>query len=73
MFKVGDIVKIRKDSKYYLGEYSNPKDISGKIDAIFTYSDIWVKWSNGAENCYSQRDLEFFQGKPVFAGLRNDI
>lgn len=64
-FKVGDEVKISKQSSYYwFDEYSNPKDVRGAIISIGNYGHrINVKWSNGSSNCYNEVDLEFYEEK----------
>ena len=65
-FKVGDIVKIRKDSKYYGGHgYSNPADVSGKVIELldrhpFGFS-IHVKWMSLGNNTYRPEDLELVE------------
>lgn len=61
MFKIGDKVKIRKDSKYYdRVEPSNPKDTIGTICQLYeTHSyNYQVKWPAGAKNAYNDFDLE---------------
>lgn len=64
-FKVGDIVKIRKDSQYY-GEDAdnNPANILGD-DVVKVYDDddpgalnVLVVWKTGCRNSYAATDLE---------------
>lgn len=58
--KIGDRVKIRKDSKYYGRDYSNPMDVIGEVCYInpdSSYS-ITVDWSNEHSNVYRESDLE---------------
>lgn len=66
-FKVGDTIRIRKDSEYYIEDSSaNPKDISGIIDSTEEESEgeseeshlYRVNWSNGRYNSYREKDLE---------------
>jgi hypothetical protein len=63
-FEVGDRVKIKKSSQYYVnGDDSNPKDIEGIITEIYAstvraINPIHVKWDNGITNAYEKEDLE---------------
>lgn len=60
MFKVGDKVRIRKDSKYYTDNGPrNPIGISGYISRFFGDGWINVEWDNGKYNNYREKDLEF--------------
>jgi hypothetical protein len=57
--KVGDRVKIRKDSHFYGGGKSNPSDCFGTL----THYSNWpfsyiVDWDIGTRNGYLKRDLE---------------
>jgi len=65
-FKVGDKVKIRKDSIFYGDGTKNPKDKIGEITEIDLKEGrrlpIRVTWSDGAKNTYNEDDLEFYQG-----------
>jgi hypothetical protein len=65
-FKVGDKVRIRKDSAFYYSEYyfNNPRDEDGVITGIAPRGclDIMVEWKNGSENSYSEKDLELADG-----------
>ena len=64
-FKIGDTVRIRKDSEYYENdEQSNPRDISGVIVQYYglgIHLPIRVKWANDKINSYREEDLEFDQ------------
>lgn len=56
-FKVGDVVRIRKGTRYYIGNVNNPKDTDGTIRKIDnTY--IYVKWPDYPSNSYLPKDLE---------------
>jgi len=60
MFRIGDKVRIRKDSDYYGNGRSNPKGTVGVIhldqrDREYSYS---VDWLNGYLNSYREYDLE---------------
>jgi hypothetical protein len=63
-FQVGDKVRIKKSSQYYIdGDDSNPKDTQGIIEEIYSSSirainPINVKWDNGVINAYEKDDLE---------------
>ena len=65
-FKVGDKIKIKKDSKFYGDGARNPKDKIGEITEIDLKEGrklpIRVTWSDGAKNTYNEDDLEFYQG-----------
>jgi ribosomal protein L21E len=65
-FKVGDKIKIRKDSKFFGDGARNPKDKIGEITGIDLKDGlnlpIRVTWSDGAKNTYNEDDLEFYQG-----------
>jgi hypothetical protein len=64
-FKVGDKVKIRKDSGFYGDGDRNPKDKIGTITEIDLEDGldlpIRVTWADGAKNTYSEADLEDYQ------------
>lgn len=64
-FKVGDKVKIRKDSGFYGDGARNPKDKIGTITEIDLEDGldlpIRVTWADGAKNTYSEADLEDYQ------------
>lgn len=61
-FKVGDKVKIRKDSMYYRDTATNPKDTRGEVKSVNSCgSEIEVMWDNGFLNVYSESDLEFWR------------
>lgn len=72
-FKVGDKVKIRKDSKYYGASwFSNPVDVLGEVNSIYPNSElpIRVEWSTGVLNCYRSCDLELVKDEsPAQDGL----
>lgn len=60
-FKVGDRVRIRKDSEYYLDDHSNPKDTTGTVTGYTTTNGSWtteVDWDNNTKNSYRDHDLE---------------
>jgi len=62
-FRVGDKVRIRKDSKYYVAGRSNPKDTAGIIEEIGPCRNwqshmITVKWPDEWSNNYRVYDLE---------------
>ena len=57
-FKVGDRVRIDKNSDWYDQGNSNPINIDGVItDFIDEDLGIMVNWSNGETNSYNERDL----------------
>jgi len=64
-FKVGDIVRIKKSSRYYGTGYNNPKDINGKIFKIRDDGRIRVEWDNGDINSYKTEDLELSSSQPT--------
>lgn len=69
-FKVGDRVKIRKDSEYYGDSDKNPKDIEGTIIEIVPKGNlnIRVEWDNNSKNSYASKDLELVkQTKGIIA------
>lgn len=67
MFKVGDKVKIKKNTRYYGGGDTNPSDIRGTVTH---FRDIRLKlpykvdWDNGEYNIYASEDLELW-GYPI--------
>jgi hypothetical protein len=65
IFKVGDKVKIRKDSGFYGDGARNPKDKIGTITEIDLEDGldlpIRVTWADGAKNTYNDNDLEVYQ------------
>lgn len=67
-FKVGDKVKIRKDSIYYGYGENNPVDVRGTIHQYVYSSGVrlpyTVNWDNGEYNNYSSSDLEYW-GHPI--------
>ena len=63
-FKVGDKVKIRKDSEYYCDDDdTNPKDTEGVVKSLHLSYDhpVRVNWSNGDYNYYRNVDLELVE------------
>ena len=58
-FKVGDRVRIRKDSIYYGKGKFNPSNEIGTVDRIRVYDNYQylVKWKN-CTNDYREDDLE---------------
>lgn len=57
-FKVGDRVRISRDSKYYdSGITSNPTDHDGTVTRYDAYA-VEVEWDNGTTNDYKDNDLE---------------
>jgi hypothetical protein len=66
MFRIGERVRISKDSQYYKSRsQSNPKDVTGTIDKVdaneaYCYS---VKWDNGERNTYEEGDLYLYSEK----------
>ena len=63
-FKVGDEVRIRRSSDYYGDDNSsNPRDVIGVIESIYTRTyhrdshSIYVNWP-GCSNNYRGEDLE---------------
>ncbi len=66
-FKIGDKVRINKDSFYYnFGTKNNPKDIKGIISKFIGLPiPIRVKWNNDEENSYNEIDLEYWYLKPL--------
>ena len=67
-FKIGDKVKIRKDSEHYAGTENNPKDTTGTVVELTDRKEypIYVDWGNGWEtrNCYRDFDLELTNEEP---------
>ena len=65
-FKVGDKVKIREDSKYYLGTENNPKGTTGTVIEFREGCEhpIQVEWDDMWENCYRDFDLELVNEEP---------
>ena len=62
--KVGDKVKIRNTSKYYMDEDSwNPKDTLGEVINFNQWNSLpfFVKWENGEENSYGEEDLDIIK------------
>lgn len=59
LFKIGDRVKIKYDSRFYLGEpdQSNPKDVPGEITKM---DNEWISvlFENGRRNSYPHNHLE---------------
>lgn len=59
-FKVNDIVRIAKGTRYYIDIYNrNPRDTNGIIQCINDYGghNITVKWDNDNSACYEEIDL----------------
>lgn len=60
-FSVGDIVRIREDSRYYgRSDRSNPAGASGEVVSTNYSGDhrYSVRWPSGRDNCYRPSDLE---------------
>lgn len=63
MFKVGDIVKIRKNSRYYgTDQRTNPADVEGEVTGIRADKSYVVTWPSFFTNCYEAYDLELADG-----------
>lgn len=59
MFKVGDRVRIRKDSEYYgMDVKTNPADVDGVVNKVGERC-IYVLWDTGRTNSYLHRDLKY--------------
>lgn len=63
-FKVGDRVRIRPDTRFYMeGDKSNPIHEVGTIDFVgepeLNELNISVKWDGGITNSYDETDLIF--------------
>lgn len=59
-FRINDIVKISRKSKYYGCNTHNPKDINGKVIKTYVinrYSHYEISWDNKTNNFYSDLDL----------------
>lgn len=57
-FRIGDIVKISKDSSFYgISEKTNPRDVEGRIIELQIGNWIRVAWNNGYKNSYFEIDL----------------
>jgi len=57
-FQSGDIVKIAKNSGFYSGSDSDPKDLNGTVERNSESPfGIRVKWDNGYRNQYREHDL----------------
>jgi hypothetical protein len=68
LYKVGDRVRIKNTSPYYLdNKYDNPKNVDGFINIPYIFNGFhWqVNWDNGGHNCYSEKDLELVDSKIV--------
>ena len=64
--KVGDRVRISKDSIYYKdGQESNPRNVTGTVNSVgASYSlNIHVKWDNLRSNSYNVKDLYLYSEK----------
>jgi len=63
--KVGDRVRISKDSEYYKdGQASNPKNVTGTVTSISSgMLKIHVKWDNLRSNSYNVKDLYLYSEK----------
>ena len=57
LFKIGDKVKIRKDSKFYGKTSANPKDMVGEVIEL-DRGGLRVEWENKQKNSYENEDLE---------------
>ena len=57
MFKVGDKVKIAKNSKYY--SYQGGDSKKGEVVSLDSSGWIDVRFENGTMNCYQETDLVF--------------
>ena len=56
-FKIGDRVKIKESSKYYVGgDRTNPIQVLGTVYNIYDW--IAVKWDNSSYNSYKAKDLD---------------
>ncbi len=59
-FKLGDTVRINKDSQYYReGDSTNPIELTGKVTQL-TGLHIAVLWENNKSNGYVATDLDHF-------------
>jgi len=64
--KVGDIVRIRPKSVYYvLNDSTNPRATNGEVININNNGFITVKWDNGYSNTYSDFDLDIQKQLPA--------
>jgi hypothetical protein len=73
MFKVGDSVKYTSGN--WTDEDCNPLwngkygQVKGRIIDM-AYNTIYVKWSNGCNNCYDTKDLQkLTEHKDLFGNL----
>lgn len=66
-FKIGDIVRIKESSQYYIqGDICNPIYMNGTITDFDDDDDtIVVLWDNGEDNYYETQDLELVNAKSV--------
>lgn len=70
-FKIGDIVRIKKDTEHYIAfSIYNPRDWNGTVVNIVNASNlpkkeyiIRVSWENGRSNIYRLQDLELIKPK----------
>jgi hypothetical protein len=65
LYKVGDRVRIKNTSSYYVdNDRDNPKNINGIITEYDTSGlPVSVKWDNGGYNGYNESDLELIDSK----------
>lgn len=69
-FKVDDIVRIKRGSRYYTGDkYSyNPMDVTGVVYQVLDRCNppiVRVNWSNGNNNNYRSYDLVHYSESPL--------
>ncbi len=56
--KLGSLVRIRPESKYYGRNRDNPIDTVGTVFSFRTSADVRVRWSPTSTNSYNFSDLE---------------
>jgi hypothetical protein len=62
-FQLGDTVRIRKDSIFYMDGIDNPKDAHGIIIQVWQTAvlPIKVRWGEKSTNSYYRKDLELIK------------
>ena len=74
-FKVGDRVRIKKESSYYGRDENNPANEVGVVTKTSQYYHYHIRviWDNKCTNTYRESDLELVQEKDMTYKLETEL
>ena len=74
-FKVGDRVRIKKESSYYGRDENNPANEVGVVTKTSQYYHYHIRviWDNKCTNTYRESDLELVQEKEMTYKLESEL